>query len=253
MFGPQFNKGARYFDGEFAALAREVAAPPAALAELGDFLKERGWCRESEEMASRFFREHGAHWPRYENWCRTREWRDEPDGPDPSQLDLAGALCTRKMEWLRRFHTAVTGSPARARAKADLASQVARALEERGMAATVLGRERTRLSAEWAAAHAETRWREMGFLFCHRLMMKVYKAEDLHSRRSLTHTRPYWQFSAIVDDRTPSECAALDGLIRRHDDAFWADCRIPCERLFCRCSILCLTAREAAERGAGGT
>jgi SPP1 gp7 family putative phage head morphogenesis protein len=77
-----------------------------------------------------------------------------------------------------------------------------------------------------------------GMLFNHRITMMAYARHHEASRLRNIESRPLWEFSAIDDDRTPSDCLACNGTIRRFDDSFWDLHPIPCEHLFCRCTII---------------
>jgi len=58
----------------------------------------------------------------------------------------------------------------------------------------------------------------------------------------------YWQFAAVMDDRTTDECIALDGMIFRKDDVDAMD-YIPPISFNCRSSLIELDASEVE----GGT
>jgi predicted RNA-binding Zn-ribbon protein involved in translation (DUF1610 family) len=65
---------------------------------------------------------------------------------------------------------------------------------------------------------------------------------------------PYLQFSAVADDRTPKTHLALERLglngtgVYRRDDPFWLKFMPPLTD-FCRCTVIPLTIRMAAEAG----
>lgn len=59
---------------------------------------------------------------------------------------------------------------------------------------------------------------------------------------------PYWQYVAVMDDRTRPHHAALNGLIFRHDDPFWDSFFPPCG-FNCRCSVRALRLRDIERRG----
>lgn len=60
--------------------------------------------------------------------------------------------------------------------------------------------------------------------------------------------RPFWRYSAVNDSRTRPSHAALNGLVRRHDDPFW-DVFYPPNGFNCRCSVTTLSQRQVQERG----
>lgn len=59
---------------------------------------------------------------------------------------------------------------------------------------------------------------------------------------------PYWQYVAVMDNRTRPSHAALNGLIFRHDDPFWDSHFPPCG-FNCRCSVRALRLRDIERRG----
>ncbi len=80
-------------------------------------------------------------------------------------------------------------------------------------------------------------FREAGELLAHRIVMAFY--EDRRLRRYLAETDafPYWRLRVINDGRTPPDCLAEANTTHHFRDAYWQTKTLPCERLFCRCSI----------------
>ncbi|WP_103035221.1 phage head morphogenesis protein [Castellaniella caeni] len=59
---------------------------------------------------------------------------------------------------------------------------------------------------------------------------------------------PYWQYVAVMDERTRPSHAAANGRIFRHDDPFWDSHFPPCD-FNCRCSVRALRGRDLERRG----
>lgn len=60
--------------------------------------------------------------------------------------------------------------------------------------------------------------------------------------------RPYWQYSAKMDNQTHPDCAARDGQVWHADDLIW-DTIYPPNRLNCRCMVRALSARDIEREG----
>jgi SPP1 gp7 family putative phage head morphogenesis protein len=61
-------------------------------------------------------------------------------------------------------------------------------------------------------------------------------------------SRPYLMYDAINDSRTRPAHAAMDNIIRRWDDPFWAT-HYPTNGYRCRCTVISLTEAQAKKRG----
>lgn len=67
--------------------------------------------------------------------------------------------------------------------------------------------------------------------------------------KQLTHPlalklRPYWVYDAVLDGRTTTGCAALNGTVRPADDPFWSD-KIPPRHFRCRAGLRSLRKSQA--------
>ena len=60
--------------------------------------------------------------------------------------------------------------------------------------------------------------------------------------------RPYWMFSAILDDRTTTICMACDGTVRPASDAWWHSHFAPLH-MNCRSTVITLSEELAKEEG----
>lgn len=97
---------------------------------------------------------------------------------------------------------------------------------------------------EWA----ENTRLEMASMLLHRVMKIANAKRDEAARKRHADTHPYWYLSPIDDGLSPARCVDLKGRIKRWDDPLWKSVHIPCERLYCRCSIVPLTVRQAERR-----
>lgn len=59
--------------------------------------------------------------------------------------------------------------------------------------------------------------------------------------------RPYWQYVAVMDERTRPSHARLNGLVFRYDDPFWLYFFPPCG-FNCRCRVRALSAKNLHDR-----
>lgn len=60
--------------------------------------------------------------------------------------------------------------------------------------------------------------------------------------------RPYWQYSAVGDERTRPSHLALNGRIYRYDDPFWSTFYPP-NGFNCRCAVIALGERDLKRKG----
>lgn len=79
-------------------------------------------------------------------------------------------------------------------------------------------------------------------------MQSAYSAARYQRMRDNVDNRPYWQYSAVGDERTRPAHLALSGKIYRYDDPFWATFYPP-NGFNCRCSVIALAERDLKRRG----
>lgn len=79
-------------------------------------------------------------------------------------------------------------------------------------------------------------------------MQSAYSAARYQRMRDNVDNRPYWQYSAVGDERTRPAHLALNGKIYRYDDPFWATFYPP-NGFNCRCSVIALSDRDLKRRG----
>lgn len=74
-------------------------------------------------------------------------------------------------------------------------------------------------------------------------MNTAYATGRYRQQRRAAHTHPYWQYLAILDDRTRDEHAALHKKVFRYDDPFWEHFYPP-NGWGCRCRVRALSQRQ---------
>lgn len=79
-------------------------------------------------------------------------------------------------------------------------------------------------------------------------MQSAYSAARYQRMRDNVDNRPYWQYSAVGDERTRPAHLALSGKIYRYDDPFWTTFYPP-NGFNCRCSVIALAERDLKRRG----
>ena len=79
-------------------------------------------------------------------------------------------------------------------------------------------------------------------------MQSAYSAARYQRMRDNVDNRPYWQYSAVGDERTRPAHLALNGKIYRYDDPFWTTFYPP-NGFNCRCSVIALAERDLKRRG----
>lgn len=74
-------------------------------------------------------------------------------------------------------------------------------------------------------------------------MQTAYSAGQYQGYMANIDSRPYWMYDAVGDHRTRPAHAAMDGLVYRYDDPFWATFYPP-NGYRCRCSVIALSERD---------
>jgi SPP1 gp7 family putative phage head morphogenesis protein len=68
------------------------------------------------------------------------------------------------------------------------------------------------------------------------------------TRPAVLAVRPFWKYVAILDGRTTTTCAPLNGVIAKHDDAFW-ESHFPPLHFNCRSTVVSLSRGETERAG----
>lgn len=76
----------------------------------------------------------------------------------------------------------------------------------------------------------------------------AYSAARYQRLMDNVDNRPYWQYSAVGDQRTRPAHQALNGKIYRYDDPFWATFYPP-NGFNCRCTVIALAERDLKRKG----
>ncbi|MRN38941.1 phage head morphogenesis protein [Neisseria sp. N95_16] len=79
-------------------------------------------------------------------------------------------------------------------------------------------------------------------------MQTAYNAGQYQGYMANIDSRPYWMYDAVGDHRTRPAHAAMDGLVYRYDDPFWATFYPP-NGYRCRCSVIALSERDMQREG----
>lgn len=79
-------------------------------------------------------------------------------------------------------------------------------------------------------------------------MQQAYAAARYQRYMDNVDNRPYWQYSAVGDQRTRPAHQALHGKIYRYDDPFWSTFYPP-NGFNCRCTVIALSDRDLKRRG----
>ncbi|MGX2968794.1 phage minor head protein [Ursidibacter arcticus] len=79
-------------------------------------------------------------------------------------------------------------------------------------------------------------------------MQTAYAAGRYQRMMENIDARPYWQYSAVGDERTRPAHLALNGRIYRYDDPFWTTFYPP-NGFNCRCTVIALDERNLKRKG----
>jgi len=160
-------------------------------------------------------------------------WRDKVPMPAEEFGGLAGRARARafavsgvsRTDLLGEIHAAMLRAMEQGRTIADFRKEAGPLLEQ--AAVTSRARLDTIYRTNVQSAYMAGRYAQMG---------------------RAAQARPWWRYSAVNDSRTRPSHAALNGLVRRHDDPFW-DSFYPPNGFRCRCSVQTLSERQVRERG----
>lgn len=78
-------------------------------------------------------------------------------------------------------------------------------------------------------------------------MRTAYAAARYRQQMENVDSRPYWQYVAVMDERTRHSHAALDNKVFRYDDPIW-DTIYPPNGFNCRCMVIALSAEDLKEQ-----
>lgn len=78
-------------------------------------------------------------------------------------------------------------------------------------------------------------------------VQSAYSAQRYQEQMNNAKARPFWQYSAVNDDRTRPSHSAMNGLVYRYDDPFWS-VFYPPNGFNCRCSVIALSERDVKRR-----
>lgn len=170
-------------------------------------------------------------------WRDAREWflKHRPVIRD-------GAAQTERDARLRAFRVAGITS-------VSLITEVHQAIDDALRDGTTLDEFKKRVGAklaeEWGAPNA----RRVETIF-RTNVQSAYNAGRYAemTRPAVLAVRPFWKFVSILDGRTTATCAPLNGVIRKHDDAFWKD-HYPPLHFNCRSTVVSLSRGEAERAG----
>jgi len=79
-------------------------------------------------------------------------------------------------------------------------------------------------------------------------MASSYNAGRYREQKRRAESRPYWQYVAVLDQRTRDQHRDLNDKVFRHDDPFW-DYFYPPNGYNCRCRVRALSERKLKREG----
>jgi SPP1 gp7 family putative phage head morphogenesis protein len=79
-------------------------------------------------------------------------------------------------------------------------------------------------------------------------LQSAYMAGRYEQFKANVNDRPYWQYVAVMDEKTRPDHAALDGTVLAHDDPFW-ETHYPPNGYNCRCRVRALTQQDVTDQG----
>lgn len=88
---------------------------------------------------------------------------------------------------------------------------------------------------------------DMAGIYSHKIKLYAWGLDTRDRMLPHTKTHPFWLFSPVGDGTTWPDCLAKHGHVDQAAEGWFSD-RPPCERLWCRCRAIGITAREAEKR-----
>lgn len=79
-------------------------------------------------------------------------------------------------------------------------------------------------------------------------MMTQYSIGNYKQQYEVIEEFPYWEYSAIEDNRTTNICKQLDGVIKKYDDSFWS-IYYPPNHFQCRSTVISRSKEELNRHG----
>lgn len=79
-------------------------------------------------------------------------------------------------------------------------------------------------------------------------IQQAYQTGHYERQKDLSRSRPYWQYVAVMDNRTRPSHAAMNGKIMPADDPFWKT-SYPPNGFNCRCTVRALSQSELEREG----
>ena len=74
-------------------------------------------------------------------------------------------------------------------------------------------------------------------------MMTQYSIGNFKQQMEVVEDYPYWEYSAIEDNRTSNICRQLDGVVKKYDDPFWS-AYYPPNHFHCRSTVISRNKEE---------
>lgn len=74
-------------------------------------------------------------------------------------------------------------------------------------------------------------------------MMTQYSIGNFKQQMEVVEDYPYWEYSAIEDNRTSNICRQLDGVVKKYDDSFWS-AYYPPNHFHCRSTVISRNKEE---------
>lgn len=183
------------------------------------------------EKAIEYFRQKG--------YAISWSWLDVWQQAQAKAFTVAGVM---KMDVLEDIRQAVDKALAKGQTYADFKKSLIPTLQRRGW----WGRHaQTDMETGEMAGKGLTPWRLKTIYQTN--LQTAYGAGRYNAFMENVQTRPYWQYTAVMDSRTRPTHAAMHGLVFRADDPFW-DSFYPPNGFNCRCRVRALDGENMKER-----